>query len=40
VLHHSLTRLDHAYYVGPTTEGCPTCGRDAVLDRDALHGLA
>jgi molybdopterin/thiamine biosynthesis adenylyltransferase len=27
VLHHSLTRLDHAYYVDPMTQPCRTCGR-------------
>lgn len=29
MLHHSLTQLDHAYYVEPTGEQCPTCGATA-----------
>ncbi|HEV7808424.1 MAG TPA: ThiF family adenylyltransferase [Solirubrobacteraceae bacterium] len=29
VLHHSLTRLDHAYFVGPMAAPCATCGRPA-----------
>jgi molybdopterin-synthase adenylyltransferase len=36
VLHHSLTRLDHAYYVEPTTEPCPTCGRNLESPRQEL----
>lgn len=38
VLHHSLTRLDHAYYVEPRAEGCETCGREAEQPGDALIG--
>jgi molybdopterin/thiamine biosynthesis adenylyltransferase len=28
MLHHSLTRLDHAYFVDPSDEPCSTCGRN------------
>jgi len=28
VLHHSLTRLDHAYFVEPMSEPCGICGRE------------
>jgi molybdopterin/thiamine biosynthesis adenylyltransferase len=29
VLHHSLTRLHHTYFVEPMNAPCPTCGRNA-----------
>jgi molybdopterin-synthase adenylyltransferase len=38
VVHHSLTRLDHAYFVDPTDEACPACGRN--VDRPTLAAPA
>jgi molybdopterin-synthase adenylyltransferase len=38
VVHHSLTRLDHAYFVGPTDEACHACGRN--VDPPALAAPA
>ncbi|MGW4210277.1 HesA/MoeB/ThiF family protein [Lentzea sp. NPDC004789] len=36
VLHHSLTRLDHAYFVGPGPKVCDICGRVGGERQDAM----
>ncbi|MEA2137162.1 MAG: molybdopterin-synthase adenylyltransferase [Solirubrobacteraceae bacterium] len=40
MFHHSLTQLDHAYYVDPTPEQCPTCGATAGQPRYERVGVA
>jgi molybdopterin/thiamine biosynthesis adenylyltransferase len=39
VLHHSLTRLDHAYFVDPKDSSCSTCGRTVDLPEQELSRM-